>query len=205
MKVRFRRARVVEDDLLDRFCRMEFGTGVLWNKLYRAPVIRPHATVGLGRDVESGEDYIVNIGCFATADRVATVPETLYYYYARPGSVSRAAPNAKRFTRLLIAYVACLEVHAAALRPHFPAIDALYARQLRLECYGVSSLSQLLGCEPELRSILQRLAAVHPAGIYSLIHAFDTSAEPRRRGFLAAAREISANGRALLRSVRHVV
>jgi glycosyltransferase EpsJ len=205
MKVKFRRARVIDDGLLDRFCRFEFGTGVLWNKLYRAPVIRPHTAIELGRDVESGEDYIVNIGCFAHAARVATLPETLYYYYTRPGSVSRAAANAQRFTRLLIAYVACLEAYAPSLRARFDAIDTLYARQLRLECYTVSPASQLLRSEPELRQILQRLAAVHPAGLYSLIHAFDASGEPRRRGFIAAAREISSHGRALLRSVRHVL
>lgn len=204
MKVDFHRARVIDDGLLDRFCRLEFGSGVLWNKLYRAAVIRPHAAIELGREVESGEDYIVNVGCFARATRVATLPETLYFYYTRTSSVSRAAANAQRFTRLMIAYVACLEAYASSLRPHFGAIDTLYGRQLRLEAYTVSPVATLLRCEPELRQILHRLAAVHPAGLYSLIHAFDSRGEPRGRGIVAVARELSAHGRTLLRSVRHV-
>lgn len=205
MKVNFHRARVIEEGLLDRFCRLEFGTGVLWNKLYRAAVIRPHATIELGREVQSGEDYIVNVGCFAKAARIATLPETLYYYYTRTSSVSRAAASAERFTRLLIAYVACLEAYAPSLRPHFGAIDTLYARQLRLEAYTVSPASVLQRCESELRQILQRLGAVHPTGLYSLIHAFDTRGEPRRRGLIAVAREISTHLHALLRSVRPVL
>ena len=75
-KVRFRRRQVIESNLLPRFCRLEFGSGVLWNKLYATELVRPFAFLPLDRNVDAAEDYIVNIGCFARSRRVVTLPES---------------------------------------------------------------------------------------------------------------------------------
>ena len=74
-KVSFPVRRVFEDDLLARFCRLEFGSGLQWNKLYRAPLIRRYSELELSRRfADVGQDYIVNVGCFASARRVVTIP-----------------------------------------------------------------------------------------------------------------------------------
>ena len=84
-------------EILDRFCRFEFGSGVLWNKLYSTALVRPFAELPLPRNVDAAEDYVVNVGCFARARRVVTLPVSLYYYFERPESASRAGANAKGF------------------------------------------------------------------------------------------------------------
>lgn len=172
-KVRFRGRKEVVDRLLERFCRLEFGSGVLWNKLYRADLIRPYALLSLERKVDAAEDYIVNIGCFAKAARVVVLPETHYFYFEHPESASRSASNAKSFSRTLRAYVACLEAYSDSLRADFGVIGGLYGRQLTMPCYRVQTAADLAPVRDELRESLERLARVHPEGAYALIHAFD--------------------------------
>lgn len=201
-KVHFRRHKVLSDDLLGRFCRLEFGSGVLWNKLYRTDVMRPFAERPLDRRVDASEDYIVNIGCFAQATRVVTLPADHYYYCCQLESASRAGNNARRFARVMRAYVTCLETYANTLRAHFAQIDVLYARQLSLGCYAVSPSTELAVCDAELSESLRRLSVVHPAGVYALIHAFDTQAAPRDRGFKTAFHDFSSSARALIRAGR---
>lgn len=188
-KVRFRRRKEVGDRLLERFCRLEFGSGVLWNKLYRADLIRPFALLSLERKVDAAEDYIVNIGCFAKAARVVVLPETHYFYFEHPESASRSASNAKSFSRTLRAYVACLEAYSDSLRTDFGLISGLYCRQLRMPCYRVQTAADLAPHRDELRETLERLARVHPEGTYSLIHAFDPACDRSSMGLRQALRQ----------------
>jgi glycosyltransferase EpsJ len=197
-KVRFPRRMEVADRLLERFCRLEFGSGVLWNKLYRADLIRPYALLSLERKVDAAEDYIVNIGCFAEASRVIVLPETHYFYFEHPQSASRSASNAKSFSRTLRAYVACLEAYSDSLRADFGLISDLYCRQLMMPCYRVQSAADLAPARDELRETLERLARVHPEGAYAMIHAFEPACDrssirlrPALRQWFAAGRDLA--------------
>lgn len=196
-KVRFSCRQTIDADLLARFCALEFGSGVLWNKLYRASLIRPYAALQLERRVDAAEDYIVNVGCFADASRVVTLPEVYYYYYERSDSASRVGSGAKNFSRTLRAYAVCLETYRALPCEQRNQIESLYARQLRYDCYRVVSETELQPFEDELRESLQRLALVHPASIYSLIHVFDRHGRPKQVGLRAALTGLYSAGKAV--------
>ena len=43
IKFRFKEIQNITDHVFERFCRHEFGTGSLWNKLYRRELIRKQA------------------------------------------------------------------------------------------------------------------------------------------------------------------
>lgn len=180
-KVKFAREEVVVSGILERFCELNFGSGVLWNKLYRASVIRPAATLALERSVDAAEDYVVNFGAFARARRVVTVPEQLYFYYVAPTTATRRASRAASFCRTLRAYVVCLETYRTFAPDAVKLIDRLYTRQLQFESYRVESSEGLMEWNDHLRSSLTRLAEVHPAGVYSLIHTFDAAASIERK------------------------
>jgi hypothetical protein len=197
-KVRFRRRRVFQDDLLGRFCRLEFGSGVLWNKLYRAAIIRPNATMLLGRHL--GEDYIINVGCFAAASRVVTLPTSHYRYFRRADSASEHRSCAARFVELIQGYVACLETYADSPPEQLQHIDGLFARQLSLG-YATCSVTELHAVDGLLREYIHRLADVHPAGIYTLVHAFDPRFTARQPGFAASARAFLEHGRSLVQAL----
>jgi glycosyltransferase involved in cell wall biosynthesis len=172
-KVKFAERDVFDDDLLGRFCRLQFGSAVIWNKLFRADLIRPHLLRNLERRVDSGADYIVGFGCFADACRVAVVPQSHYYYFYRPDSMSRADANGANFAVTLRCYVVCLETYARDNPSHASLIDQLYACQLRMRCYWVEDAADLEPFRESLAESLRRLSVVHPAGAYAMIHFFD--------------------------------
>ncbi|WP_326553933.1 glycosyltransferase family 2 protein [Micromonospora sp. NBC_01813] len=58
--------------------------GYLWNKLFRASTLRPTNR----RRLTSQDDFLVLLDALDRADRVAFVPDVLYRYVERPGSVS---------------------------------------------------------------------------------------------------------------------
>lgn len=171
-KVRFRRFKSITDGVLARFCQLEFGSGTLWNKLYRSELIRQFMAKQLPRAVDSGADYIVNVGCFGAAHCVAFIPEQLYKYVDRQESMSRSISNAGAFVRTLQAYEVCLLIYQDRGDEFLSEVDELYARQLKMPCYQVTRLSELDPYEEALREILGSLAGVRPQSVYSLLHKF---------------------------------
>ncbi len=88
-KVKFTHPFCQHSNILEDFCSRRFGSGVLWNKLYKAELIKKHGTIILDRKIDASEDYIVNVGCFSEASCVSIVKDTLYYYLLRAESASQ--------------------------------------------------------------------------------------------------------------------
>lgn len=201
-KVNFPVRRVVEGDLLARFCRMEFGSGLQWNKLYRAPLIRRYSELELSRRFGDGpEDYIVNVGCFASAKRVVTVPERYYSYLIHSRSLSNSLSSARAFLRVFGAYVSCLETYREEFPQYLPLIDELYVRQLRFDVYRVRSVQEFGELAEGLRDCLCRLAVVRPEALYSLVRAFDFAPQDARSPLQACLRNIGRSGVLFVRAV----
>jgi hypothetical protein len=166
-KVRFAKSEVIRTNIFDKFCDLQFGSGLLWNKLYRRDLIIHYGSVTLPRNVDAAEDYIVNVGCFADAKTVATVADQLYCYVARPESASRRGSNAAGFLRVLRAYETCLRIYHDR-REILEGIDRLYSRQLEFECYRVASVDEFTPYHSELRAICESLATLRPEFVYTL-------------------------------------
>ena len=169
---------VLEDTLPDRFARGEFGSGAIWNKLYKRNIIEPELDLALDRRLDSGADYIVGVGCFARAGKVVTVPGTPYNYALRPDSMSMAKKGAPSFVFQMECYAACAEAHAHMEEPVLQAIDRLYARQMTFYNYRVESIRDLVPHRERLSASLLTLARVRPQAVYHLVHAFDRSNQP---------------------------
>jgi glycosyltransferase involved in cell wall biosynthesis len=180
-KVRFPEYRVVDDEPLGRFCKLEFGSGVLWNKLFRREVIVPYAALPLPRSVDAGEDHIVCVGCFAAASRVVLLPDPLYLYLVRGTSLSNDRQKGYGFAFLLNCYVTCLEAYANAGDRVLSAIDTLYRLQFRFDGYMVDRSEDLQPQSARLRDALERLAVLRPQAAHVLVHAFDRRTEPEQK------------------------
>jgi glycosyltransferase involved in cell wall biosynthesis len=200
-KVRFLEREVITSDILSRFCRLQFGSGVLWNKLYRAALLRPHALTPLERRVDAAEDYIVNFGAFSSAGKVVTLPEAYYFYFLNPTSATRSSQAAAAFSRTVRAYVVCLEKHSQSSPSARRLIDMLYTLQLQFETYAVADTADLEPYEAELRETLERLAKIHPAGIYSLIQTFHQPPKPNNPGRSYLVARLRRAPRALVRKL----
>lgn len=181
-KLKFAHEEAVDSEILRRFCDLSFGTGSLCNKLYRREVLEPFISHDFGETVAINEDYIVNFGVFSVAKRVCLLPDSLYYYRQHSLSVTASPLSAKAFAGMLRAYVLCLETYSGLGHSAREQIDILYARQLRFECYRVSSPIELEEFSEHLAESLKRLADIHPTAIYKLIHLFEIPyASPRNK------------------------
>jgi glycosyltransferase involved in cell wall biosynthesis len=170
-RVGIRRTEVVSEGVLSRFCRLKFGSGVLWNKLYRRDVILSSGLQELEREVDGSEDYIVNFGAFASANRVTLCTEPLYNFVAHAGNVS-GEKGWPVFARLLRSYVVCLEKYAAVDAKFAPLIDHLYLKLLHYDEYSMDRNDRP---EPEIvdhiAASLRRMADANSLSIYSILQA----------------------------------
>ena len=135
-KVKFQRGQVFDNDLFERFCRRGFGSSVMWNKLYRAELIKScHA---LPQRIESStEDTLVNIGCFWEAHRVVTLPELLHRYVRQSGSLTKDLQPEEGFVKIVRAFAVAVDLYAH-LGPQAQAgIADLYRAQLAYPSYAL--------------------------------------------------------------------
>jgi glycosyltransferase involved in cell wall biosynthesis len=166
-RVQFNHSQIFTTELLQRFCNLAFGTGTLWNKLYKQEIIEPYVKMKLGRDADSAEDYIVNVGCFANARKVATIDKLLYHYVIHSKSASRIGDEAFSFARIARAYAICLETYQSIFPQYLHLIDILYSKQLRF--YYVADPETLRPFRQHLIETVNRIMAVRPESLCTLI------------------------------------
>ena len=166
--VRFTRDAVWEKGIFAGFCNLHFGNGALWNKLYRAELIRRWGTTAFRWRQDATEDTLVNIGCFLGAGRVCLLKSVLHEYVCHPASATRTVSRAAALVRILRAYAVAIDTYGG-LDPSAPAmITTLYRRQLRYDCYHVASPEHLGPHRLELAEAMALLARLYPEGLAAL-------------------------------------
>jgi len=164
-KVAFRKNAVITRSIFESYCSLRFGSGVLWNKLYRRNLIVKHGLALPGWRQDTSEDTIVNIGCFLDAQRVAVMKESVYEYIEREGSATAYQDSAAALCGLVRGYAAALEIHSSR-PPHVLAgISRLYFKQATLRTYRVDDPGQLVWHEESLVEALRVILRVYPAGL----------------------------------------
>lgn len=164
-KLAFPRAETHARGIFERFCRLDYGTGSLCNKLYRRELLLPHALADFRWRQDVSEDTLVNIGCFYHARRVHLLREQLYTYVVNPASATRKADRATGFTRMLRAYAVAVDTYRHYGREILDGITELYAWQLRSSSYRVADRGALDPHEPALVEAVRVLALKYPAGL----------------------------------------
>lgn len=85
----------------------DYYYGVMWNKLYRAQIIRENGLT-LDEDLCWCEDFLFNLAFLRRAERILAIQTPVYYYYKRRGSLANSEwkkPEALRLKfRLLEMY-----------------------------------------------------------------------------------------------------
>ncbi len=69
--------------------------GVLWNKLYRRSLVEKHG-IRCETEVSWCEDFLFNLEYIRHARLIAAVPEPVYYYYKREGSLVTSQASLRR-------------------------------------------------------------------------------------------------------------
>ena len=70
-----------------------FYYGVMWNKLYRADLVRAHEDVVCAEDLDWSEDLYFNLSYIRYAERFYALSTPVYNYYNTPGSAVHTALN----------------------------------------------------------------------------------------------------------------
>jgi len=164
-KLRFSRSEKVETNVFERFCAFDFGTGVLWNKLFRRSVIEPWFDLHFPWRQSINEDLIFNIGCFYNAKSVYLCKERLHEYVLNQSSVTSSITKVEAYVNTYraaaLAISLCSELGDDALHR---VID-LYRTQLSWSDYQVGSVSSFFEYDAELKEAVNLISRVHPAAL----------------------------------------
>jgi glycosyltransferase involved in cell wall biosynthesis len=153
------------NDIFPKFCRLEFGTGTLWNKLYRRELLLKHAISSFRWRQDASEDTLVNIGCFLDAKKVHMINDKFYEYTVNPFSTTRTIDSALAFTRLFRAYAIAVDIYRAYGPEVLGQITELYARQLSFSTYHIKKQSELVMHEQSLKEAVSLLSEQYPIGL----------------------------------------
>lgn len=168
-KVRFPRQASIESGLFERFCHLEFGTGALWNKLYRADLIRRWGCRTHRWTQNGTEDTLVNIGCFWEARRVITLPDVLHHYVLQPDSLTSSLEAERGFFKIVQAFAIAVDLYAPLGSRALAGIVDLYRSQLAYPSYALLWQDNLPPWADPLTEPLQFLARDHPRALALLL------------------------------------
>lgn len=70
-----------------------FYYGVMWNKLYRADIVRAHDDIICAEDMDWSEDLYFNLSYIRYAEKFYALSTPIYNYFNTPGSAVHTALN----------------------------------------------------------------------------------------------------------------
>lgn len=168
MKIQMKDQTLKGERAFEAFCKLQLGSGTLWNKLYKKSVIEPYALANWGWRAGAVEDTLVNIGCFSDAKKVACTSYVGYNYLIHPNMITQSASNAKCFARHMHAYATALSYYKELSKEKLALIDVLYRGQLEMPVYHVNAPSELTEFEPQLLNAVETIARVRPSSLWEM-------------------------------------
>ena len=178
VKVGFRRDRVVTDELFEKFCKRDFGSAFLWNKLYRTDLLHRFGTANPISTPVIGQDTIVNFGCFLEARRVSLISDVLHDYLIHPKSITQSGNDRLSFCRLFRAFAIAVDLYQNRGEEKLHWIAHLYRMQLAF--YPVDDISSLQDHADELGEAVELLAREYPIGLAMLASTGSNQGGPYR-------------------------
>lgn len=167
-KLRFRNSATITEDIFHRFCQFRFGTGMLWNKLFRREVIVPYAELDFPWRQNINEDLILNIGCFKDANRVHLMKDMLYEYVFRETSVSSSGSVEKACLQTLRAYAIAVSLFHDCGDDVLAQITNMYRQQLSWPPYQLDDTRSMSSFGPEITEAVKLIVRYYPAGLGGL-------------------------------------
>ncbi len=164
-KLRFDRSEKIDTDVFERFCKFEFGTGMLWNKLYKRTVIEPWFELHFPWRQQINEDLVLNIGCFHNASSVFLLSDVLHEYVYVDSSVTTKMKNCWAYVQTFRAFaLAATSYQHLGNFALFNVID-MYRMQLGWHDYQLSSAKELGAYQEELVEATQLLFDKSPEAL----------------------------------------
>lgn len=164
-KISFPQNTKISTDVFCKFCRFEFGTGMLWNKLYRREIILPLKKMYFPWRQSLNEDLLLNIGCFSKAATVYLMKDILHDYTHNQTSTTSIISRPKAYVETYRAYAIAVskfsELGASALGN----ITDMYRTQLRWGDYTINNLEDLSEYIEDLQQATNMVYQHYPHGL----------------------------------------
>ena len=167
-KLKFRSSVTVTDGIFRRFCDFRFGTGMLWNKLFRRELIMPYAHLHFPWRQNINEDLILNIACFKDAGTVHVMKDMLYEYVFRETSASTSGTVEKACLQTLRAYAIAVSLFRDCGDDVLADITNMYRLQLSWPPYQLADTRAMAAFGPEIREAVELILDCYPAGLGGL-------------------------------------
>lgn len=173
-KVCLQSSRRITDDVFKRFCAFEFGTGMMWNKLYRKTLILPHLDLTFPWRQDTNEDLLFNIACFHQARSVFLMKEMLHEYVIHGENATSNIAKEKAYVDIFRAYAVAVSLFFTYGRDAMIAITNMYRVQLSWNAYLLENVSRLYDYERELNEATQLILDVDPLALSLLMSRVDS-------------------------------
>ncbi|GAB3473334.1 glycosyltransferase family 2 protein [Azotobacter salinestris] len=174
-KISFPENTEINADVFRKFCRFEFGTGMLCNKLYRKEIILPLKKMYFPWRQNLNEDLLLNIGCFSKASTVYLMKDILYDYTHNQASTTSILSRPKAYVETYRAYAIAASKYSELGASALENITEMYRTQLRWGNYNIDNLEDLSEYREELQQATNMLYQHYPHGLALL------AARPERK------------------------
>ncbi|HDR51400.1 MAG TPA: glycosyltransferase [Mariniphaga anaerophila] len=164
-KIRFKRNQEITSEPLKRFCSFQFGTGMLWNKLYHRDIILPCANMHFPWRQNINEDLLLNIGCFYRTKTIYLMKEILHDYFFNESSITSTIIKTKAYVDTYRAYAIAVSLFAELGESTLENITNMYRKQLSWECYRIDNLEELANHKKELNEATELIHKTCPLAL----------------------------------------
>ncbi|GEN29586.1 hypothetical protein HVA01_32320 [Halovibrio variabilis] len=164
-KLQFKSSEEVDKDVFRRFCQFEFGTGMLWNKLFKRSVIEPWFDMHFPWRQNINEDLLLNIGCFYRAKSVYLCKEILHEYVLNESSVTSVTTNAKAYLNTYRAAALAVSLFSELGDEVLSKVIDMYRTQLSWIDYQIVDVRSILSYEEEFKEAVDLINRVRPAAL----------------------------------------
>lgn len=193
-KVKFGRNALISEDIFEKFCSFQFGTGTLWNKLYRSEVVKPAQDLHYPWRQNINEDLLLSIGFFLRTSSLYLMKDMLHEYVLSNGSVTSMARNSDSFVHTYRAYAIAICLYEEFGEAVLKSITSMYRRQLDFSSYRVDSIEELIEFGDSLQEAIDVVTKIYP-----IAHALITSRTPKPLSLSSAARSLLSRTRVSLK------
>ncbi|MBU2964973.1 glycosyltransferase [Amphritea sp. 2_MG-2023] len=150
-KIKFRKSKKIENDIFKKFCAFEFGTGMLWNKLYNRKVIEPYFNLKFPWRQSINEDLILNIGCYYQAKSIYLLSDSLHEYVYNRKSITSQINKVKAYVELYKSLSLAVSIFNKNDDYILYEIIKMYQKQFSWSCYHVNNKALLKQYDAELK------------------------------------------------------
>lgn len=162
-KVRFFEDRLIDENIFSRFCQFEFGSGTLWNRLYKKSVLQHCLDMHFPWRQDVNEDLVMNLGAFYRAKRIYLLSDVLHHYRATESSVTAQYDNSSFFIQMFKAFAFAVDYFKSSSSQVLDQIVDLYASRFESRVYRIKTQDYLNQNRDELKPAVTMIYLVDPA------------------------------------------